>query len=108
MKSEITIYSLADCDKCKSVIQFLDSKGIQYAKEECYGDSQDCDKMEDITNFSKYPVIKLTTPEEKDVYFGCSKTKKEGTVTEISTYSVSYTYSDIENLKKGFYNIYKK
>ena len=106
--SELKVYSLADCDKCKNVIQFLDSKAIQYTKVECYGDSEECDKMEDLTNFSRYPVIKLSTPEEKELYFGCSKTKKEGTITEISRDSVSYTYSDIENLKSGLYNIIKK
>ena len=107
--SELKVYSLADCDKCKSVIQFLDSKDIQYSKVECYGDSEECDKMEDLTNFSRYPVIKLTTPEEKEIYFGyTNKIKKEGTITELSTYSVSHTYSDVENLKTGFYNFIKK
>lgn len=107
--SELKVYSLADCDKCKNVIQFLDSNAIQYTKVECYGDSEECDKMEDLTNFSRYPVIKLITLEEIELYFGyIKKVKKEGIITKISTDSISYSYSDIENLKTGFYNFIKK
>lgn len=107
--SNLTVYSLADCSKCKYVIEFLDGKNLYYKKIECYGDSIDCDKMEDLTNFSRYPVIMLTTKDDKELYLGYSgRVKKEGVSQELSTNAISYTYSSVEKMMEGFLNLIKK
>lgn len=109
MSKNVTVYSLMDCDKCKDVLEFLDKNGVLYTKIECYGDNSECDNMEDLTNFSRYPVIKFLSPGKKEIYFGYGKNaKKEGQVQELTTSSVSYTYSSVDKMKNGFFDHVKK
>jgi arsenate reductase-like glutaredoxin family protein len=65
---KVTVYSLKDCNKCRSLLSSLNTNNIQYEIIECYGDSAECDRMEDITDCYNYPVIKIEVSENKEVY----------------------------------------
>ena len=59
-KSNITMYALGTCIKCKSMIQYLKESGIDHNVIYCEDYSSRCDEVEKTTNCYMYPMIVIT------------------------------------------------
>ena len=56
---KISLVGINTCTTCSEVINIFKNKNIDFEYIDCDKNSDYCDKLEDITNTSKYPMILL-------------------------------------------------
>ena len=71
MKSKIVIATLPGCSKCKSLIDKLNEKDLEYVNVPCDKDPKMCDQIESLVKTSLYPmvIVKDTTQNLNYIYF---------------------------------------
>ena len=57
--TNLQIYILEGCDKCKKLKNTLDSLKIEYEATPCEDYPNMCDNIEDITGVDSYPIVNL-------------------------------------------------
>lgn len=100
--SNMLIYTLSSCDRCKRLLNFLDRKGVSYANFVCESESVMCDEVERIVSCSSYPIVKVTL--QNRVIFLCIKNKAKN--LNIGNGDIEY-YSDIDSLMSRVSQIIK-
>jgi len=93
----IKLLVLEGCNKCKSLKESLDTKGIEYSTIICEDDTPICDEVEDLTDIYQYPMV--------------LHTDQFGSITDI--FYITDEYDKIGKLRKlslgvtglGFYSI---
>lgn len=58
-KTNLQIYILDGCDKCKKLKTTLDSLKIEYEAIPCEEYPNMCDNIEDVTGTDSYPMVNL-------------------------------------------------
>ena len=55
----LSVYFLSRCSVCQDLKDYILANNISCEMIDCTGESTECDKIEEITSCSMYPIVKL-------------------------------------------------
>ena len=93
-KTNLQIYILDGCDKCKKLKTTLDSLKIEYEAIPCEQYPNMCDNLEDITGTDSYPMINL----EGKIFYIAENYKDIGKIKVVSDKISTMGMYSIDNI----------
>jgi glutaredoxin len=66
---QMTLVTLNDCGKCKTIRHALDKANISYDIIDCDSDPAYCDQLENMTKSEQYPMIIVNKANTLELYY---------------------------------------
>jgi glutaredoxin len=93
-KTNVQVYFLEGCDKCKKLKATLDTLKIEYEAITCEDYPNMCDNIEDITGTDSYPMVKM----EGHILYIATNYKDVGKIKVISDKVSTLGMYSIDNI----------
>jgi glutaredoxin len=94
MKTNLQVYILEGCDKCKKLKATLNTLKIEYEEVSCEAYPNMCDNIENVTGVDSYPMVKL----DDNIYYIAEKYSDIGKIKIISDKLATKGMHSIDNI----------